>query len=47
LNAVVAAARANNVITVEQEEVALAFIASADAACRVFILIAGYSGFQP
>jgi len=47
LNAVISAARASNVITVEQEEIALAFVASADAACRVFILIAGYSGFQP
>lgn len=47
LEAVINAAQAANAITAEQAATARAFVASADAACQVFILIAGYSGFQP
>jgi hypothetical protein len=47
LEAVINAAVAANAITQAQADTALAFVASADAACQVFILIANYSGFQP
>ena len=47
LNTVIDQAQAFGTITAEQAAVAKAFVASADAACQVFILIAGYSGFQP
>jgi hypothetical protein len=47
LEAVIDAAEAANTITSAQADTAHAFVASADAACQVFILIAEYSGFQP
>jgi hypothetical protein len=47
LEAVIDAAVANNAITSAQADTAKAFIASADAACQIFILVADYSGFQP
>jgi len=47
LNTVIDQAAAFGTITEEQAAIAKAFVASADAACQVFILIAGYSGFQP
>jgi len=47
LNRVIDDAEAFGTITAEQAAAAKAFVASADAACQVFILIAGYSGFQP
>jgi hypothetical protein len=47
LEAVIDAAVASNAITAAQADTAKAFIASADAACQIFILIADYSGFQP
>jgi len=40
-------AQAFGTITADQAAAAKAFVSSADAACQVFILIAGYSGFQP
>lgn len=47
LSRVITDAELANIITAEQADIARAFVASADAACQVFILIAGYSGFQP
>lgn len=47
LDAVITSAENADVITPTQAATARAFVASADAACQVFILIAGYSGFQP
>jgi len=47
LEAVIDAAQASNAITAAQADTAKAFVASADAACQVFILVAEYSGFQP
>lgn len=47
LEAVIDQAESATVITGAQADAARAFVASADAACQVFILIAAYSGFQP
>jgi hypothetical protein len=47
LEAVIDAAASAGKITAEQATVAKAFLASADAACQIFILVAEYSGFQP
>ena len=47
LEVVIDQAEAFGTITAEQAATAHAFVASADAACQVFILIAQYSGFQP
>jgi len=47
LEAVIEAAESFGTITGAQADTARAFVASADAACQVFILIAQYSGFQP
>lgn len=47
LDAVIDAAASAGTITSAQAAEAHAFVASADAACQIFILIAGYSGFQP
>lgn len=47
LDRVITDAKNANIITEEQAAVARAFVASADAACQVFILIADYSGFAP
>jgi len=47
LDAVIDDAQAFGTITEAQADTAHAFVASADAACQVFILVAEYSGFQP
>lgn len=47
LEQVIDQAEAATVITGSQATAARAFVASADAACQVFILIADFSGFQP
>lgn len=47
LDAVIDDAQAFGTITEAQADTAHAFVASADASCQVFILIAEYSGFQP
>lgn len=47
LEAVIDQAAAFGTITSEQATAAKAFIASADAACQIFMLVAEYSGFQP
>lgn len=45
LDAVIDAAVAANVITAAQGVIAHDFVSSASAACAVFGLVAGYSGF--
>lgn len=47
LESVIDQAEAATVITAAQADTARAFVATADAACQVFILIADFSGFQP
>jgi hypothetical protein len=47
LEAVIDQAAAFGTITSEQAATAKVFIASADTACQIFILVAEYSGFQP
>lgn len=47
LEQVIDDAAAFGTITETQATTAKAFIASADAACQIFILVAEYSGFQP
>jgi len=47
LSAVINLSETNGWITADQADVARAFVASADAACQVFKIIAKNSGFQP
>ena len=47
LEAVIDLAESTATISAGQADTARAFVASADAACQVFILIADFSGFTP